>query len=109
LSKPSLEDFSGQLIYRLGMYEHLLMTQDVIANNFVEHINEYSGKNMFDTGNDLLHFVSQEIMGICKVMLQMYSKEQLGDLHQLILDTLADINNNSLNNATIHQTDGKVH
>lgn len=109
LAKPTLEDFTNQLVYRLGLYEHLVMAQQILEKRPDNRVNIASGKDMLETGYDLMLFLSQEITGICKVMLQMFSKEQLGDLYQLIVDTVADLNNNPPNNTTIHRTDGKVH
>lgn len=109
LAKPTLEDFSNQLVYRLGLYEHLVMTQQILEKSPDNRVNTASGKDMTETGYDLMLFLSQEITGICKVMLQMFSKEDLGELYELIVDTVADLSNNPTNNTTIHQTDGKVH
>lgn len=109
LAKPTLEDFQNQLMYRLGMYEHLVMTQELLTQYPDTRINTVSAKSMVNTNNDLLLFVSQEIMGICQAMIRLFSIAELGELHLLILDTIQDMYHNSPMSTAIHQTDGKVH
>lgn len=109
MSKPDIEDFKNQLAYKLGMQEHLMMVRKYLTANALNQINECSGRTMKETNDDLLMLTFQEINGLCMVILKMFSKEEIGDFYDVLVDIMKDLNNNSVNNATIHQTDGKVH
>lgn len=110
MHKPPLNMLKQQLFYRLGLLEHLMMFGEYIQVLELSAVNTFSDRSVGETNTDLLDIVESELHGICKTMMDLYTKEELGDLYPLLVDRLTDISNNpSSNTTTIHQTDGKVH